>query len=114
MGMDRLNSHFLSPSTAPEASLVTARALWLSSLELALADLIYSLAHVRYLQGIVQQAEGRSAERSVSPHHNQSTMCPVVLSQDRHVIDSYSLITFLIFDTRPCITGFDPTSHRIS
>jgi hypothetical protein len=31
-GMDRLNSHFLRPSpTAPEASLESVRALWLSS-----------------------------------------------------------------------------------
>jgi hypothetical protein len=31
-GIDTLNSHFFRPSpTAPEASLVTARALWLSS-----------------------------------------------------------------------------------
>jgi hypothetical protein len=114
-GMSRLNSNFLRPSTAPEASLVTARALWLSSSELAVADLVYSLSHGRYLQGIVQQAEGRSAETLVSTHHNnQSTMYPLVLSQDRHVIDSYcTLITFLIFDT-PCITGFDPTWHRIS
>jgi hypothetical protein len=62
--MHRLNSHFLRPSpAAPEASLVTARALWLSITD----------SH-RYHPGIVQQAQGRSAETAVSPHHNnQST-----------------------------------------
>jgi hypothetical protein len=50
--MHRLNSHFLHPSpTAPEASLVTARALWLSSYELALADLVYSLVHITIIRG---------------------------------------------------------------
>jgi hypothetical protein len=53
---------------------VTARALWLSSSELALADIIYSLADIRYPK-IVQQAQGRSAKTVVSPHrNNQSTI----------------------------------------
>jgi hypothetical protein len=53
--MNRLNTHFLrSSATAPEASLVTARALCVSSLELALADLVYLLVHID--PGIVQQA----------------------------------------------------------
>jgi hypothetical protein len=51
-GMDRLNSNFLCPSpTAPETSLVTARALWLSSYELALADIVYSLVHIVITRG---------------------------------------------------------------
>jgi hypothetical protein len=47
-----------------------ARTLWLSSEELVLADIVYSLAHIRYNLGIVQQAQGHSAEMAVSPHHN--------------------------------------------
>jgi hypothetical protein len=50
--MDRLNSHFLRPSpTAVEASLVTARAVWLSSYALALADLVYLLVHIAIIRG---------------------------------------------------------------
>jgi hypothetical protein len=71
MGMNRLNYHFLRPSpTAPEACLVRARGLWYTGQELAVADLVYSLVHNRYHPGIVQRAQGRSAERAVSPHHN--------------------------------------------
>jgi hypothetical protein len=47
-----------------------ARALWLSSEALALADLVHSLAHIYYHPGIVKQALGCSAETAVSPHHN--------------------------------------------
>jgi hypothetical protein len=66
--MDRLNSHFLRPSpTAPETSLVTVRALWLSSWEFALADLVYSLAHIRYHPGIVQQAKAAVLRRQSHP-----------------------------------------------
>jgi hypothetical protein len=54
---------------------VTIRAVWLPSLELALANLFYSLAHIRFQPGIVQEAQGRSAETAVSPHYNyQSTV----------------------------------------
>jgi hypothetical protein len=43
-------------------------------LEIALADLVYKLPY-RYHPGIVQQAQGSSAEMAVSPHHNnQSTI----------------------------------------
>jgi hypothetical protein len=45
---------------------VTIRAVWLPSLELALANLFYSLAHIRFQPGIVQEAQGRSAETAVS------------------------------------------------
>jgi hypothetical protein len=49
--MKRLSSYFLRPSpTAPEASLVKARALWMSSWELALADLTYSLVHIAIIR----------------------------------------------------------------
>jgi hypothetical protein len=71
--MDRLNSHFLRPSpTAPEVS-GDGQSTLLD--KLALADLVYSLAHIHYHPGIEQQAQGRSAETAVSPHHNyQSTV----------------------------------------
>jgi hypothetical protein len=38
-----------------------------------LADLVYSLAPIRYHPGIVQQAQSRSAETAVSPHHNNKS-----------------------------------------
>jgi hypothetical protein len=61
--MNRLNSHFLRPPpTAPDAYLVTARALWW----LALADLVYSLVNNRHHPRIVQ-AQGRSAKTAVTP-----------------------------------------------
>jgi hypothetical protein len=56
--MDRLNSNFFRPShTAAEESLVTARTLWLSIYELALADLVCLLVHMA-----IRQAQGPSAE----------------------------------------------------
>jgi hypothetical protein len=77
--MGRLNFHFLCPShTAPEASLVTAKVLWLSSQESALA---------------------RSAETAVSPHHNNQTttaepeilQCNKTISKKTLGKQSYSL-----------------------
>jgi hypothetical protein len=66
--MNRLNFSFPSPTS------YFSRALWLSSQELAIDDLVCSLGHIRFYPGIVQQALGSSAETAVSPHHNyQST-----------------------------------------
>jgi hypothetical protein len=55
-----------------QSSLVSARPLWLSSQELALADFVYSLVHIAYHPGIVQQAQDHSAKTAVSPHHNNT------------------------------------------
>jgi hypothetical protein len=50
--------------------MVTTAAFWMSSYELAPADLVHSLSHIRYHPVIVQQAQGRSAETAVSPRYN--------------------------------------------
>jgi hypothetical protein len=68
MGMDTLKFSFPLPIS------YFSRALWLSSYKLALANLVYWLGHICFHPGIVQQAQGCSAETAVSPHHNyQST-----------------------------------------
>jgi hypothetical protein len=73
--MDRLNSHFLHPPpTAPEASGGSQIALVVKF------GVIRSRSHLltgphRCHPWIVQQAQGRSSETALSPHHNyQSTI----------------------------------------
>jgi hypothetical protein len=71
--MDRLNSHFLRPSpTAPEVSGDGQSAL---VVKLGVSPNLTRLltgSH-RCHPGIVQQAQGRSAETVVSPHHNNQS-----------------------------------------
>jgi hypothetical protein len=55
--------------------LATQGQSWVVTWGQQLANVIYSLAHIRYHPGIVQQAQGCSAAMVVSPHHNyQSTI----------------------------------------
>jgi hypothetical protein len=80
--MDRLNFHFLRPSptrfrdVAGDGQSAPVDKLGVSpSLSRPLTS-----SH-RYHQGIIQQAQGRSSETAVSPHHNnQSTNLVVVTS----------------------------------
>jgi hypothetical protein len=78
MGSKAGRPHFLRPSpTAPEVSGDGQSALVVKLEELAIADIVYSLARIRYHPEIVQQVQGRSAGTSVSPHQNyQSTIYP--------------------------------------
>jgi hypothetical protein len=66
-GTDRLNSHFLRPF-----SYSLQRCLWWRPVKLGVSPcrsrLLTGPHH--YHPGIVQQAQGRSAETAVSPHHN--------------------------------------------
>jgi hypothetical protein len=74
--MDKQNSHFFRPSsTVPEASLSGdgQSALIVKSGVSPSRSHLLTGSH-RYHPGTVQQAQGRSAETAVSPHHkNQST-----------------------------------------
>jgi hypothetical protein len=70
-GTDRLNSHFLRPSpAAPEISLVTARSALEDKLGVRPSRSCLLTGPHRCHPGIVQQAQGRSAETAVSPRHN--------------------------------------------
>jgi hypothetical protein len=73
--MDRLNSHFLRPSaTRSRAVSGHGQSALVDKLGTSSADVLYQGPH-RYHPGIVQQAQGRSYETAVSPHHtNQSTI----------------------------------------
>jgi hypothetical protein len=74
--MDRLNSHFLrsSPTRLRYVSGDGQSAL-VVKLGVSPSRSRLLTGPYRYHQGIVQQAQGRSAETSVSPHHNnQSTI----------------------------------------
>jgi hypothetical protein len=72
--MNRLNYNFLRPSpTALELSGDSQSAL-VAKLGVSPSRSRLLTGSHRYQPGIVQQAQGRSAETSVSPHHNnQST-----------------------------------------
>jgi hypothetical protein len=66
--MNRLNS------LISFAHLLLLQSSLVVKLEVGLADPAYSLGHIRFHPGIVQQDQGHSAEIAVSPHHNYQSM----------------------------------------
>jgi hypothetical protein len=73
--MNRLNSHFLRSSTCLRDVSGDGQIALVVKLGVSPSRSRLLTGPYRYHQGIVQQAQGRSAETSVSPHHNnQSTI----------------------------------------
>jgi hypothetical protein len=69
----------------------------LSSQELALADLAYSLGHICFHLGIVQQAQG-SPEMAVLPHHSyQSTNLPT----EKRTVNEIGFYVDFIYKSSP-------------
>jgi hypothetical protein len=75
MGMHNLNSHSLRPSPIRSRD-VSGDGQSALVVKLGVSRSLSRLpGPYRYHPGIVQQAQGRSAETAVSPHHNiQSTV----------------------------------------
>jgi hypothetical protein len=70
MGMYRLNSHFLRPSTGSRDVSGDGQSALVDTLGVSPSRSRLLIGPHRYHPGIVKQAQGRSAERAVSPHHN--------------------------------------------
>jgi len=74
--MDRLNSHFLRPSPTRSRDVSgDGQSALVVKLGVSPSRSRLLTGPHRYHPGIVQQAQGRSSETAVSPHHNnQSTI----------------------------------------
>jgi hypothetical protein len=83
MGMNRLTSHFLHPSPTRSRDVSgDGQSALVHKLEVSPSRSRLSTGLHRCQQGIVQQAQGRSAETEVSPHHNnQSTIYPTLAKE---------------------------------
>jgi hypothetical protein len=75
--MDRLNSHFLRPiSYSSRGVSGDGQSALLVKLGVSPIPLRLLTGSHRYHPGIVQQAQLRSAETAVSPHHNYQSTVP--------------------------------------
>jgi hypothetical protein len=91
--MNRLNSHFLRPfPTGSRDVSGDGQSALVVKLRVSPSLRRQLTGPHRYHPGIVQQAQGRSAETAVSPHHNnQSTMAKIRIWERNSFTHSWAL-----------------------
>jgi hypothetical protein len=95
--MDRLNSHFLRPSPTRSRA-VSGDGESALVVKLGVSPSLSRLltgSH-RYHPGIVQQAQGRSAETAVSPHYNNQSTIDIVSSGTPRTIRAYGRVALVV------------------